>query len=301
MERGAVGVPPRGRRQWGFTHLARRIARVERDRAFLTAERGQSRRLTRTFAIASAFLILLLLVADDTLLAPGISKYGALSALTLVVLAGIGLAVDGIETGRLPAAFFAAATLLLVAIVLLQLEEQPAQVFGFHLAGMAPVAVAVFARWPFRWQLSWLLAMAGALTLVQAVPLFLDSPLDTTGQFIPSFVAGALVSVGVFVVLRLERYRARVLLARIDAVGHRALRAKADLAASLAELRQSQLVIRKLEGILPTCAMCGRVRTDDDAEWMSLADYLTLRGAVSMSHGYCPECMARVEADFDLA
>ena len=93
--------------------------------------------------------------------------------------------------------------------------------------------------------------------------------------------------------LQLERYRSFVLLRRIAAVSQRAVTARSALSESLEQLRQSHLTIRKLEGILPVCASCRRVRTDDDSEWLPLAEYLLRRGAVSMSHGFCPECYER--------
>jgi hypothetical protein len=105
----------------------------------------------------------------------------------------------------------------------------------------------------------------------------------------------------VLLALRLERYRSFMLLRRVDAVSQRAVSAKGALFESLEKLRQSQLTIRKLEGILPVCASCRHVRTDDDSEWLPLADYLVRRGAVqSMSHGLCPECYEQlIKAGFE--
>ena len=99
----------------------------------------------------------------------------------------------------------------------------------------------------------------------------------------------------VLLTLRIERYRSFVLLRRIARVSQRAVSAQVALSESLAQLRQSQLTLRKLEGILPVCASCGRVRTDDDSEWLPLAQYLVRRGAVSMSHGLCPECYVQFD------
>ena len=68
-----------------------------------------------------------------------------------------------------------------------------------------------------------------------------------------------------------------------------------DLARLNAELKQTQLHIRKLEGILPTCAWCGLVRTDDDSEWVELAQYLQRVDSISFSHGLCPICERRAD------
>lgn len=63
----------------------------------------------------------------------------------------------------------------------------------------------------------------------------------------------------------------------------------ASLAVTLEEVRHSQLYIRKLEGILPTCMYCKRVRSDDDSRWVELSEYLRDKD-VKESHGLCPSC-----------
>lgn len=74
-----------------------------------------------------------------------------------------------------------------------------------------------------------------------------------------------------------------------------ALEAKAvELTGLVEELRSSRLVIRKLEGLLPVCAWCHRVRDDDDAHWLELEAYLERRQAVSLTHSICPACAAEV-------
>lgn len=59
------------------------------------------------------------------------------------------------------------------------------------------------------------------------------------------------------------------------------------------ELRSSRLYIRKLEGILPICSRCQRVREDDDRSWVDMSDYVKAHSDVRLSHGYCPDCAER--------
>jgi hypothetical protein len=66
--------------------------------------------------------------------------------------------------------------------------------------------------------------------------------------------------------------------------------ANEGLASTIVELRQSQLYIRKLEGILPICMYCKAVRSDDDTDWLHLDRYLMERNAVTLSHSICPGC-----------
>lgn len=65
-----------------------------------------------------------------------------------------------------------------------------------------------------------------------------------------------------------------------------------ELQETVEKLSSSSLYIRKLEGILPICMSCKAVRSDDDSEWVNLDRYLARSGAVSLSHGVCPDCEA---------
>lgn len=71
--------------------------------------------------------------------------------------------------------------------------------------------------------------------------------------------------------------------------------ANEELQNALTELRESNLYIRKLEGILPICIGCKSVRSDDDQEWLDLDRYLMRTGAVSLSHSICPNCVKHYE------
>lgn len=44
-----------------------------------------------------------------------------------------------------------------------------------------------------------------------------------------------------------------------------------------------------LEGIVPICCCCGRIRHDDDY-WQNLDSFLTEHAATEFSHGLCPTC-----------
>ena len=63
-----------------------------------------------------------------------------------------------------------------------------------------------------------------------------------------------------------------------------------ELEHALEGVRNSQLYIRKLEGILPVCMSCKSVRSDDDSSWIPIETYLLSSEAFSLSHGFCPDC-----------
>jgi integral membrane sensor domain MASE1 len=66
-----------------------------------------------------------------------------------------------------------------------------------------------------------------------------------------------------------------------------------ELSATVGELKESHLYIRKLEGILPICMTCNMVRADDDKSWLALDRYVTQVDAFKLSHTLCPACEER--------
>jgi DNA-binding response OmpR family regulator len=49
-----------------------------------------------------------------------------------------------------------------------------------------------------------------------------------------------------------------------------------------------QAHVKKLEGILPTCMYCKRIREQET--WVGIEEYIAARTQASFSHGVCPEC-----------
>jgi phosphoserine phosphatase RsbU/P len=47
--------------------------------------------------------------------------------------------------------------------------------------------------------------------------------------------------------------------------------------------------VKRLEGILPTCMYCKKIRDEGD-RWISIEHYITQRSEASFSHGVCPDC-----------
>jgi PAS domain S-box-containing protein len=66
-----------------------------------------------------------------------------------------------------------------------------------------------------------------------------------------------------------------------------------ELEARVAELRQALAQVKQLEGLLPICGWCKRVRVDGDY-WEQVEDYLAAHTDLRFTHGICPDCMGRV-------
>jgi len=76
--------------------------------------------------------------------------------------------------------------------------------------------------------------------------------------------------------------------ARLHA-GRRIVELQSELSARVKELQEALAHIRALQGILPICSYCRRIR-DDQSYWSQLESYLTSHADVQFSHGICPEC-----------
>lgn len=66
---------------------------------------------------------------------------------------------------------------------------------------------------------------------------------------------------------------------------------------TLTELRAAMAEIRELQGILPICSGCKKIR-DDDGYWQQVDTYLTTHTRAQFSHGMCPDCMERLYPEF---
>ena len=56
--------------------------------------------------------------------------------------------------------------------------------------------------------------------------------------------------------------------------------------------------VKQLEGILPICASCKRIRNESGV-YVNLESYITTHSQASFSHGLCPDCVKKMYPDFD--
>lgn len=67
----------------------------------------------------------------------------------------------------------------------------------------------------------------------------------------------------------------------------------------VAELQQALQEIRSLQGLLPVCAWCKKIRRDHDY-WQSVEDYLARLQGTEVTHAICPDCLQAVSHDWGL-
>ena len=68
-----------------------------------------------------------------------------------------------------------------------------------------------------------------------------------------------------------------------------AVRYGEDMRRQNAELSTALARIKKLEGIIPICAYCKKIRVEEES-WDQLEKYLTEHSDARFSHGICPDC-----------
>jgi len=76
---------------------------------------------------------------------------------------------------------------------------------------------------------------------------------------------------------------------RLD-VGRRILSLESELAGKIDELQHALNHVKQLQGLLPICMYCKRIRDDEDA-WHRLESYIERHSEAMFTHSLCGECM----------
>jgi sigma-B regulation protein RsbU (phosphoserine phosphatase) len=74
--------------------------------------------------------------------------------------------------------------------------------------------------------------------------------------------------------------------------GERILKLKGALAYKLVELQDALDHVRQLQGLLPICMHCKKIR-DDSNTWHRLETYIEEKSEALFSHALCDECLAK--------
>ena len=76
-------------------------------------------------------------------------------------------------------------------------------------------------------------------------------------------------------------------------VGERVLQLQKALADRVRELEEALANVKILQGLLPICLYCKKIR-DDQNYWQQLDKYVAAHTAARFSHGICPDCYDKV-------
>jgi DNA-binding response OmpR family regulator len=81
-------------------------------------------------------------------------------------------------------------------------------------------------------------------------------------------------------------------------VGIRVLALQERLADRVAELQEALTRVKRLQGLLPICSYCKRIRGDDQY-WQQVDSYIVEHSDAQFTHGICPPCSQKLMAEID--
>jgi CheY-like chemotaxis protein len=76
-------------------------------------------------------------------------------------------------------------------------------------------------------------------------------------------------------------------------VGARIVELQSTLADRVKELEEALANVKQLQGILPICSHCKKVR-DDQNYWQQVESYISSHTDAQFSHSICPECFEQI-------
>ena len=152
-----------------------------------------------------------------------------------------------------------------ISLIVLALDYLMGPVIQFPAVFVLPVSLAAwYSGWP------WAMMLAAALPLVR---LYFTTLLDAPWSFTEGAInAGIRIAVLASFALLVDRV----------AIQSAALGTRVQL----------------LEGMLPICGVCKRIRDEGEA-WRPLEQYVLAQSKDRVTHELCPECSVRVGALLD--
>jgi phosphoserine phosphatase RsbU/P len=75
-------------------------------------------------------------------------------------------------------------------------------------------------------------------------------------------------------------------------VGERILELQQNLSLRVAELEEALSRVKQLQGLLPICSYCKKIR-DDRNYWEQVESYIARHSEAQFSHSICPDCYAQ--------
>jgi len=173
-----------------------------------------------------------------------------------------------------------------------------------------PMRIRQFWRDNLRtWAGTWALAMGAAILVADVAsgphvrgPVFFAFPVVVAGWhgFAKTATLLAMGLPAARVVVESTSWRMHVVFPEVlisGAVGIAALILLAFLAGRAGVAQRLRERVKALEGILPICSFCKRIRDRED-RWQSVERYISDRSQAAFSHGLCPECASKHYPEF---
>jgi sigma-B regulation protein RsbU (phosphoserine phosphatase) len=83
-------------------------------------------------------------------------------------------------------------------------------------------------------------------------------------------------------------------------VGQRMVKLQTSLATRIHELEEALNEVKRLQGLLPICSYCKKIRNEANY-WEQVEAYLGSHSEVKLTHGVCPDCYAKMMKELDEA
>ncbi len=80
--------------------------------------------------------------------------------------------------------------------------------------------------------------------------------------------------------------------ARLD-VGRRIVQLQHNLATRVKELEDALAHVKQLQGLLPICSYCKKIRNDRNY-WQQVETFIHENSEAKFSHGICPDCYEKI-------
>lgn len=128
-----------------------------------------------------------------------------------------------------------------------------------------------------------------AIEGLRDIPILMVSALDDDDKIERAFEAGAIDYIAKPLKKVELRARIRSVLKLKEEMDHRKAHEK-ELEKTVRELQQALDHVKTLNGMLPICSFCKKIR-DDKGYWQQVEKYVSARSDVGFSHGICPDCL----------
>lgn len=120
-------------------------------------------------------------------------------------------------------------------------------------------------------------------------------------HYAASVLAAAMVVMGALSWRLMRMRRRQRQLARMNVVLDQCVQDRtAELEMEKSRLEVTLSKVKTLEGMLPICASCKKIR-DDSGYWNQIESYISDHSDAVFSHGVCPECISTLYPDLDLS
>ena len=180
-----------------------------------------------------------------------------------------------------------------------------ASLFYYYYAGLILVIMwcCTVVRLKFRYATAacWIIVLGYELTSLCMEDIFssgelLKTFINNNFFFISSNIIGMIANYSIESYTRRDFIQRLLIVESRDQIGREKEVLKREIeerALVEKKLLEALANVKKLKGLLPICANCKKIRTDD-GYWLQIETYIKEQTGTEFSHGICPDCMKKL-------